>query len=114
VHCWLSPSLRRFYPQSPPETRDTLRLRTLRGERISFQVVCRTGGAPETIEARVEAPEGFQVYLRRVGYVPMPHFNTETPLDDTEGVGFLPGLVPDPLFPDGTITAGPGRPTASG
>ena len=34
--------------------------------------------------------------VRRVGFVPMPH-STQVPRE-TDGVGHLPGYVPDPLF----------------
>jgi hypothetical protein len=42
-----------------------------------------------------------------VGYVPVPHHNTDTPLEELDGVGHMPGLVPDPLFPDSVVNAGP-------
>ncbi|MGH2559767.1 MAG: DUF4091 domain-containing protein [Thermomicrobiales bacterium] len=103
---WLADSLRRFYPRSEAEARDELRLSALRGERVSFQVVCRTGDEPATVETGVEGPEGIAVRVRRVGYVPMPHLNTDTPSDDAEGLAFLPGFVPDPLFPETSLTAG--------
>lgn len=49
------------------------------------------------------------VHVRRVDYVPMPHHTTErkTPLEDLEGVGHIPGYVPDPLFPEAGVHAGP-------
>ncbi|MGH2532728.1 MAG: glycoside hydrolase domain-containing protein [Thermomicrobiales bacterium] len=107
MQSWLADSLRRLYPRSEAEARDELRLSALRGERVSFQVVCRTGDAPAAVAARVEGPEGANVRVRRVGYVPMPHLNTETPADDAEGIAFLPGFVPDPLYPESSLTAGP-------
>ncbi len=45
--------------------------------------------------------------VRRVGYVPLAHFSTETPPEELEGLGYLPGLAPDPLFPESEIHAGP-------
>src|SRR5205823_2817494 len=107
TRCWLADSLRRFYPRSPVEVRDDVALRALRGERVSFQMVCRTAGAPAKIEARVEGPDAIGVRVRRIGYVPMPHLNTETPDDEVEGREFLPGLVPDPLFDETAVLAGP-------
>jgi hypothetical protein len=107
IQYWLADSLRRFYPLSPAEVHDEISLRALRGERVSFQMVCRTDGTPVTIGARVEGPDAIAVRVRRIGFVPMPHLNTETPDDDVEGRDFLPGYVPDPLFSETTILAGP-------
>jgi len=107
IRCWLADSLRRFYPLSPAEVRDELRLRALRGERVSFQMVCRTAGTQAKVEARVEGPDPIAVRVRRIGYVPMPHLSTETPEDDLEGRDFLPGFVPDPLFDESTVLTGP-------
>ena len=44
--------------------------------------------------------------------MPVPHHNTETPTDELDGVGLIPGYVPDPLFPDDTALAAPGEVTA--
>lgn len=44
---------------------------------------------------------------RRLGYVKLRHFNTDTPLKELDGVGFLPGLCQDPLFPESSHEAGP-------
>jgi hypothetical protein len=107
TRCWLADSLRRFYPASGEEERERLALRLLRGERGSFQVVTRNDGVPRTIEARVEGGEAFQARVRRVGYVPMPHINSDTPAEEIEGLGHIPGFVPDPLFPESSVLAGP-------
>jgi hypothetical protein len=107
MHAWLSTSLRRFYPASPPEERRTLELHAARGERVSFQAVCRTAGEHRLIEARAEAPEGLQVTVRQVGWVPVPHLQTDTPREELEGVEHLPGYAPDPLYPRTSVLAGP-------
>ena len=70
-------------------------------------MVCRTSGEPAAIHASVDAPVGVVVRVRRVGYVPMAHFTTDVPESDIDGIGHLPGLVPDPLFPESTLAAGP-------
>jgi hypothetical protein len=36
--------------------------------------------------------------LRRVGCVPVPHHNTHTPEEELDGLGHVPGYVPDPLL----------------
>ena len=78
-----------------------------RGERLSFQALVRNPGEQvAVVAAAVDAPEALTVTIRRIGYVPMPHFNSETPMEELDGVGFLPGYVPDPLFPETTVTMG--------
>ena len=46
----------------------------------------------------------------RVGYVPVRHLNAETPASEQDGVGHIPGYVPDPLF-DENAMALPSRET---
>lgn len=104
---WIAHSLRRYYPASPPETTQTLELDAARGERISFQVACRTGARDAQIEASVRAPDPLRARIRRVGYVPAQHLSTQTPLEELEGSAHIPGFVPDPLFPEAAIHAGP-------
>lgn len=52
-----------------------------------------------------------EVRIRRVGYVPVRHRNTElgTGCDDSEGGGGIPGFVPDPLFDDSELLLPPGE-----
>ena len=107
IQCWLTDSLHRVFPQSAFEDRRELRLALLRGERGSFQMVCRTAGDSAAIEASVEVPDGVNISVRRVGYVPMAHFTTDVPESDLDALGYLPGLVPDPLFPESMVNAGP-------
>jgi hypothetical protein len=95
VQTWLSSSLRRFYPASPAERGQALTLDVARGERVSFQAVCRAGAADQVIHASASAADGLAAQVRRVGYVPMPHHSTETPLEELEGAGHIPGYVPD-------------------
>lgn len=102
MQCWLANSFTRYYPASPAEERPTLTLEAARGERVAFQVLCRTEERRETpcLTATVSADDALDVTIRRIGYVPMPRFNTQVPLEELDGVGFLPGFVPDPLFPN--------------
>jgi hypothetical protein len=39
--------------------------------------------------------------------VPLPHFTSQTDAAELDGVGRLPRLVPDPLFPQNEATVGP-------
>jgi len=100
INCWLSTSLKRWFPRSEPVTLSRLKLQALRGEQVSFQVCARVGGTENVtpVSAAIEGGEGLSVRLRRVGYVPVPHHNTATPVDELDGVGHIPGYVPDVLF----------------
>jgi hypothetical protein len=106
MQAWLASSLVRHYPASRARGRTELLLHAARGERISFQCAFRTEYEPREVTLTAEA-DGLDVQVRRVGYVPVPHLNAETPQEEREGVGHLPGYVPDPLFPETTISAGP-------
>jgi hypothetical protein len=112
MQCWLAGSLRRFYPQSPAERRNELRLETVRGAGLSLQIVCRCSDAPATVSARVDAPEGIRMRVRRAGLAPVRHFTTETPAEELEGTGAIPGYVPDPLLPEATAKMGPWETTS--
>jgi len=106
--CWLMSSLSRAFPRIVPGANPAPQLLAARGERLSVQACARYDGddhAPVAI--RVSAPDGIAVRVRRVGHVPMPHFNTATPIEELDGIGHIPGLVPDPLFDDLGMVLGP-------
>ncbi len=107
MQVWLSSSLVRHYPSSPARRRSSLRLHAARGEQVSFQVAFRTDAEHRKVAAAVNGPDQLAMQLRRVGYVPMPHHNTDVPPDELDGVGHVPGLVPDPLLPEQAVHAGP-------
>ncbi|WP_344974204.1 DUF4091 domain-containing protein [Compostibacter hankyongensis] len=108
IVCWLETSLRRVFPQSPSGTREQLDLLTARNRQISFQVCFRNEGTDAaTISCSLDGAEALKPEIRLVGLVPMPHFNTDMPQAEADGVGMLPGLVPDPLYPQTKTTAGP-------
>jgi hypothetical protein len=110
MQAWLASSLKRFYPGSRPEKRAKLMLEAARGESIAFQALSHSGSENSTgldIQAKVTRPKGLKIRLRRVGYVPVPHFNSQIPLSELEGRGHIPGLVPDPLFDEDRVKAGP-------
>jgi hypothetical protein len=106
---WVATSLQRVFPTSPPVDQKDIQLPAARNSTLSFQVVVRNETPKRGFRVRCEvdgAPElGIQV--RRVGYVPMPHRNTDIDLKVADGAEHLPGLVPDPLFPEQTAEVGP-------
>lgn len=105
---WLETSLRRVYPTSPPGAAAALEMLAARGERISFQACFRnleTNSA--VVRCEVAAPDGWTGRVRRVGFVPMRHLDTYTPREELEGIGFLPGLCPDPLHDEPRVHIGP-------
>jgi hypothetical protein len=106
--CWLQTSLQRVFPSSTSPVTASLNLIAARNERISFQACARNNGT-EPIELSLDASvgDGLRVQVRRVGYVLMAHHNTATPLDELDGIGHVPGLVPDPLYPEQKVTIGP-------
>ncbi len=99
---WLQDAHVRIFPFGNKSKPDSLVLDVARGERIAFQTAAEymnQGDDAEvvTVEAEVcTAP--FPVRIRRVGFVPVPHFNTGVPDDEKDCIGHIPGYVPDPLF----------------
>ena len=107
MQAWLSSSLVRHYPGSPARQRRSLRLDAARGETIAFQAALRSADEDLRVAAQAAAPDGVEVQVRRVRYVPVPHLNTQTPPGELEGAKYLPGLAPDPLYPDADMHLGP-------
>lgn len=106
--CWLASSLQRVYPTARPITGAALQLTTPRGARVAFQACVRNSTtAPIQAEVTVSAPAGITSQVRRVGCVPVLHHNTNTELAELDGVGRIPGYVPDPLFPETSATVAP-------
>ena len=97
--CVLTASTVRHYPRQPLSSTPLRKIEAARNERFSCQLALR---ADAQMDVAVEAtgPAGWQVRVRRVGYVPMAHHNTPVMADprDQEGHGEIPGFVPDPLF----------------
>ncbi len=99
-----------MYPLSPLPARNLTALDAARDSTVSFQV-CFHAKVYAKLALTAEAEGGLGVRVRRVGFVPMPHFNTPgtDAAEDREGIGFVPGLVPDPLFDDSTLVVGAGE-----
>jgi len=108
LHVWLQTSLQRVFPNSPAADRNHLDLLSARNQRLSFQVCVRNDSEREVaVECQLAGPPEIEARVRRVGYVPLPHHTTQTPVSDLDGIGHVPGLVPDPLFPEQSSSVGP-------
>ncbi|MEW5979479.1 MAG: DUF4091 domain-containing protein [Acidobacteriota bacterium] len=108
VAIWLESSLQRVFPSTQPTSSAQLNLLTARNAQVSFQACVRNQTSKAVkVTCMVEGSRELDVQIRRVGYVPVPHHTTEVELSELDGVGHIPGLVPDPLFPEGSTTVGP-------
>lgn len=108
VKLWLETSLHRVFPNSAPGIRTELPLLAARNQKLSFQACVRNKGTDKlTVECSVSGAPDLQIQVRRVGYVPMPHHTTGVDASEQDGLEYLPGLVPDPLFPEQTTIVGP-------
>lgn len=106
MQAWLASSAKRHFPGTAPGRRTSLELKGARNESLSFQVGLRQGGdTPEHVRVSVEGPPGWDLRLRRVGYVPVRHLNTPilSEARDVDGIEHIPGYVPDPLFEEDSI-----------
>ena len=105
---WLETLLQRVYPGSLAGNSSSLNLLSPRNARLSFQACFRNESMrPLTVECTVESPDGIEVMVRRVGYVPMLNFTAQVPKSELDGLGHVPGLVPDPLYPETSAKIGP-------
>jgi len=105
---WLETSMNRVYPNTAPGGLKKLSLIAAKNERISFQACVRNLSTDSAI-VKCEVIDGgpFQTTVRRVGFVPVMQLNTYTPKEDLEGIGYIPGLCPDPLYPEQQTHVGP-------
>jgi len=105
LQSWLA-TLERYYPSDERRPGDTPRLDLALNERGSFQVVVRENDIElMPVSVKVSGPEGWGLRLRRVGTVPVRHLNTPVLHDplETDGLGKVPGYVPDPLYDENTV-----------
>lgn len=106
---WLETSLKRIFPQSPaPEGVSSLQLLAARNSRIAFQACFRSNSTdPFQVACSLEGADELKPRIRYVGLVPMHQFTPNTDMKELDGKGYLPGLVPDPLFPLTKVEASP-------
>jgi hypothetical protein len=107
MQVWMETSLKRVFPQSPAGNSPLLELDAARNSKISFQVGFHSNMKDQTqIACAIEAKE-LKPLVRYVGLVPLPHFNTDVRQEELDGIGYLPGLLPDPLYPLTKVDADP-------
>lgn len=105
---WLQTSLKRLYPNSPAGDAQLQPMLTARNARLSLQACFRNERINSVIvRCEVMGADDFHPRVRRVGFVPLRALNTYVPADEVEGIGQIPGLCPDPLFPEPTAHVGP-------
>lgn len=104
---WSESSLVRVFPNSEPGSAEPLKFVSARNAQFSFQLCCRNlRDLAVRVRAEVTSPAGWSVQIRRVGFVPIEQLTTDVPRDEVDGVGRLPGLGPDPLYPSDTAYLG--------
>ncbi|MBI2440822.1 MAG: DUF4091 domain-containing protein [Lentisphaerae bacterium] len=108
IHCWLQEMYRKIYPVGNKPAGAFLRLDAARNESTAFQVaVVNTALAVAKVKIAVKVPRGIDARIRRVGFVPLPHHNTDVPVDELDCRGHVPGYVPDPLFDEDDAQVAP-------
>jgi hypothetical protein len=105
---WVQDTLTRVYPCSAPQGGSSLELVSARNARLSFQACLNNNGLYRiTVDCAVESDSGLSATVRRVGWVPQNYLTHFTPPEELDGRHAVPGLVPDPLFPETTAEVGP-------
>ena len=105
---WVATSLQRIFPASPAAEQNDIQMPSARNATVSFQVAVRNESSKKLrVICDVDGAPDLNVRVRRVGYVPLPHRNTDIDLKVADGGDHLPGLVPDPLFPESGADVGP-------
>lgn len=104
LQSWLTRSSVRNFQATVPSRGSLRAIEAARNEQFSFQVALRSD-TQTSVAVEAAGPAGWSVRVRRVGYVPVRHHNT--PVNpgpqDVDGLGQIPGYVPDPLFDENTL-----------
>ena len=106
LYSGISSSLIRHFPHTSGQWPRPSPIEVALNEQFSFQVFMRLeGDHVEQIRIQVEGPEKWSIRVRRVGVVPVLHHNRpeNESSTDIDGVGHIPGYVPDPLFDESSI-----------
>jgi len=104
---WLETAYRRVYPNSAPGNKTRLNIIAAKNEQVSFQACFKNLSTDSAqVQCDLEGAGRFKTQVRRVGFVSMQQLNTYVPKEEVEGIGKIPGLCPDPLFPEAQINVG--------
>src|SRR6476659_9217932 len=107
VAVWLESSLKRVFPNTEPGS-PQLKLLAARNGTVSFQACLQNNRIwPLRADCKLAGGEGLGGRVRLVGLGPMPHFTPATDPKELDGIHSLPGLVPDPLYPETETHIGP-------
>ena len=107
VAVWLESSLKRVFPNTEPGL-PQLKLLAVRNGTVSFQACLRNNRIwPLRTNCKLAVADDLAPRVRLVGLVPMPHFTPTTDPKELDGIHSLPGLVPDPLYPETETRIGP-------
>ncbi len=102
---WLESSLARVYPDTKPG-RAELELLVPRNGRVAFQICARSEKVQVLyVEPKLVGADDFKSKIRFEGLVPVQNFSAS--LSEVEGLGKIPGMVPDPLLPFTKVNFGP-------
>ena len=109
LHSWPASSYVRHYPSTTPKPNQPILLEGALNEPLNFQIALRSDEPRQNVRVEVDAPSGWNVRTRRVGYVPLAHHNQPVPDSDldVDGRHKTPGYVPDPLFNENTLLLPP-------
>ncbi len=107
VTFWLASSLQRIFPTTPPNNAP-VRLLAARNSRISFQACLQNKGTQGEllVDGKIAGADDLKPQVRLVGFAPVWHHAPNTRPEELDGVGKIPGLVPDPLWPITRANAG--------
>jgi hypothetical protein len=107
---WLESSLKRIFPATePPEgvAPKNFHLLAARQSRIAFQACLRNLSTdPLFVDCKVTGANDLKPLVRLVGFAPVWHHTPNTSDAELDGLGKIPGLVPDPLWPMQRANAG--------
>lgn len=110
---WMLDALTRAFPLVPaggvPDVPPSSpRLDLARGETSAAQMcLWFDEREPASATVRVQPHDHLSVAVRRVGGVPVSRHNTRTSLEELDGVGLIPGYVPDVLLSDAPVLLSP-------
>ncbi len=110
LHTWTTGPYVRHFPLTAVQSTRPPAIDAALNERFHFQVAMRLEDEErQVVRVAADGPDGWHVRVRRVGYVPVPHHNPplEPQPTDRDGIGFIPGYVPDPLFDEDEVLLPP-------